>query len=267
MVIKKVKSRVIRKWNKVQKHMFLFEELTKRDFKHKYKGTMLGMGWSILAPLLTLLVLKMVFTEFFGRDTPHYTIYIFSGSLIMAYFKDSTKGGMQSLTNNANIFTKINMPKYLFLLSRNVSAFVNFLITLVLYFVFCAIDGISFSPRLLLLVFPITCLLLLNIGAGLILSALNIFFRDMNYLYDIFLTLLNYVSAVFYTLDRFPQSIQRLFLLNPVYVYIRYFRDLVIHGVIPSLRYHGLCILYPAILLMIGGIMYKKLNHKFLYYV
>ena len=121
-------------FDKLKKHKFLFEELVKRDFKEKYKRTVLGMAWSILSPLLTLLVMKVVFTQFFGRNTPFYTTYLFSGNLVMAYFKESTKGGMNSLMSNAKIFTKINLPKYLFIFSRNVSALVNFLIILVVYF-------------------------------------------------------------------------------------------------------------------------------------
>ena len=97
---------------KCKKYKFLFEELVKRDFKEKYKRSILGMGWSILSPLLTLLVMKLIFTEFFGKDMPHYTIYLFSGNLVLAYYKESTKNGMSSLVKNANIFTKINGLNY-----------------------------------------------------------------------------------------------------------------------------------------------------------
>ena len=133
----------------LKKHQFLFEELVKRDFKQKYKRTVLGMAWSILSPLLTLLVMKVVFTQFFGRNTPFYTTYLFSGNLVMAYFKESTKGGMNSLTSNASIFTKINIPKYLFIFSKNVSALVNFLIILLVYFFFCIL--VNHPLRILLL--------------------------------------------------------------------------------------------------------------------
>ena len=252
---------------KCKKYKFLFEELVKRDFKEKYKRSILGMGWSILSPLLTLLVMKLIFTEFFGKDMPHYTIYLFSGNLVLAYYKESTKNGMSSLVKNANIFTKINVPKYMFLLSKNVSALVNFGLTLVVYFMFCALDGIHFHFRMLLLLYPILGLLMMNIGIGLILSALFVFFRDIRYLYEVFLTLITYVSAVFYSVDKFSPSRQRLFLLNPVYVFIKYFRCIVIDGKIPSLEYHALCAFYAVIFLVIGGYVYKKLNHQFLYYL
>lgn len=247
-------------------YQFLFEELVKRDFKEKYKRTMLGMVWSVLSPLLTLLVMSLIFTRFFGRNTPHYTIYLFSGTLVMSYYKEATRGGMSSLMANARIFTRINVPKYLFLLSKNVSALVNFALTLCVYFAFCAADGIHFGWHVLMLIYPIFCLLILNIGVGMILSALYVFFRDIQYLYDVFLTLLHYTSAIFYTVDQFGDK-ARLFLINPVYVCIKYFRVIMIDGQIPSLAYHVLCVGGPLLLLLIGCWVYKKYNHQFLYYV
>ena len=101
---------------KMKKHRFLFEELVKRDFKKKYKRTVLGVAWSMLAPLLTLLVMAVVFTQFFGRSTPHYIIYMFAGNLVFFYYREATGGGMRALVDNAGIFGKINVPKYMFLL-------------------------------------------------------------------------------------------------------------------------------------------------------
>ena len=102
---------------KMKRYQFLFEELVKRDFKKKYKRTVLGMAWSVLSPLLMLLVLRLVFTQFFGRGMDHYTTYLFCGNLVFSYFNESTSQGMTSLTGNASIFTKVNIPKYLFLFS------------------------------------------------------------------------------------------------------------------------------------------------------
>ena len=252
---------------KLKQNQFLFEELVKRDFKKKYKRTVLGMMWSMLSPLLNLLVMSLVFTQFFGRNTEHYTIYLFSGNIVMAFYKESTKGGMASLTGNAGIFTKINVPKYLLLFSKNVSALINFGLTIVIYFLFVAFDGIAFHWNMIFLLIPILCLVVMNVGIGMILSALYVFFRDIEYLYDIFLTLLTYLSAIFYTLDAFPQKIQRLFLLNPVYVIIKYFRTIVIDGHLPSAQYTLLCVFYAALFFGIGSWFYKHYNRRFLYYV
>ncbi len=156
----------------LKSYQFLFEELVKRDFKKKYKRTVLGMAWSVLSPLLHLLVMRLVFTRFFGRTTPHYTTFLFCGNLVFSFFSESTNQGMTALTGNADIFTKVNVPKYLFLFSKNVQCLINFGLTLCVFLVFCALDHITFTWRFVLLLYPIACLVLLNLGLGLILSAL-----------------------------------------------------------------------------------------------
>ena len=252
---------------KLKKHQFLFEELVKRDFKKKYKRSVLGVGWSILSPLLTLLVMKLVFTQFFGRNTPHYTIYILCGNVVWSYFSEATRGGMTALMGNAGIFTKVNIPKYLFVLSKNVQALISFLLTILILFAFVAFDSLAFTWKYFLLLYPIVLFVLFNIGMGMILSAWYVFFRDVEYLYDIFLRLLMYMSAIFYTLNNYSQQVQQLFLLNPVYVFIKYFRMIIIDSEIPSGTFHLLMFGYTALALLLGSIMYKKNNTKFLYYV
>lgn len=252
---------------KLAGHQFLFEELVKRDFKKKYKRTVLGMAWSVLSPLLTLLVMRLVFTQFFGRNTAHYTTYLFCGNLVFSYFNEATTQGMTSLTSNAGIFTKVNVPKYLFLFSKNVQTLINFGLTLCVFFVFCVLDNITFTWKLLCLVYPVLCLVLFNIGVGLILSALFVFFKDIQYLWNVFTMLLMYMSAIFYTIDGYPPMVQNLFLLNPVYLFIRYFRKVVIDATIPSVWFHLLMLADVVIAVGIGYRMYKKNNTKFLYYV
>lgn len=252
---------------RIKRDQFLFEELTARDFKQKYKRTILGMGWSLLYPLLTLFIQRLVFQRFFGGSTPHYTIYLFAGNVVWSYFREATVGGMNALVTNAHIFSKVNVPKYIFVLTKNVSAFINFCLTLVIFFIFVAFDGIPFSVSFFSLLIPIGCLIVFNIGLGMILSALYMFFRDMTYLYDVFLTLLMYLSAIFYNVNNFSENIQRVFLVNPVFCYIKFFRLAVIDGVVPSFEYIALCLGYALLAILTGSYIYKKYNHEFLYYV
>ncbi len=252
---------------KFKKYGFLFSELVKRDFKKKYKRTVLGMLWSVLSPLLNLLVMDLVFSHFFRRNIDHYTIYLFAGNLVYAYFKESTSAGMSSLIDNSGIITKVYAPKYFFLLSKNVSALINFGLTLVVFFIFVAFNGLAFTPKFVLLIYPIACLLVFNVGVGLILSALYVFFKDIKYLYDTFTLLLMYLSAIFYNVDSYDLLIQRLFLCNPIYCYIKYFRLIVIYGEIPSIQYHLLCAFYALAAVLAGAIIYKKNNYKFVYYM
>ena len=254
-------------YQKYLQYSFIFEELVKRDFKKKYKRTVLGMAWSVLSPLMMLLVMRLVFTRFFGRGMEHYTTYLFCGNLVFSFFSDTTNQGMTSLTNNAGIFTKVNVPKYLFLMSKNVQCLINFGLTLCVFFFFCILDHITFTWRFILLLYPIACQVLFNFGLGLILSALFVFFRDIQYLWSIFTQLLMYMSAIFYSTSGYSENVQNLFLLNPVYVFIRYFREIVIEAAVPTLTIHLLIAVYTALVLRIGFWMYKKYNHSFLYYL
>ena len=174
----------------LRKHGFLFSELVKRDFKKKYKRTYLGMLWSLISPLLTLLILTMIFKSFFGAKTEHYTIYVFCGNIIFAFFSDATNGAMSALLSNAEVFSKVNVPKYLFLLSKVVSSLINFSLTFGVFIIFCVIDRISFGWNFLALIIPIASLIIFNVGVGLILSALYVFFRDVQYLWGVFTMLL-----------------------------------------------------------------------------
>ena len=253
--------------NRFKQHQFLFEELVKRDFKLKYKRTILGVAWSMLSPLLTLLVMRIVFTQFFGRNMENYTTYLFCGNLVFSYFNESTSQGMSALVGNAGIFTKVNVPKYLFLFSKNVQTLINFGLTMIVFFLFCALDQIMFTWKFIFLLYPIVLLLFFNIGLGLILSALYVFFRDIQYLWSIFTQLLMYLSAIFYTVDMYDQAIQNLFYLNPIYTFITYLRMVVLNGTIPPIWMHLLLLFYTLLVLRIGFWMYKNYNTKFLYYV
>ena len=250
----------------MRSNAFLFQQLVNRDFQQKYKRTVLGMAWSVLSPLCQLLVMMVVFKNLFGRSVNHYVIYMFAGNIIWSYFNESTTQGMSSLMNNSAVISKINVPKYLFLLSQNVSALINFSLTIGIFFMFCLVDHIDFTPAMFMLPYSVCCLVIMNVGIGMVLSALFVFFRDIQYLYRIFLTILNYLCAIFYTLDHFSPQMQRLFLLNPVYANILYRRIIVLEGKIPSLQYHVLLLFYALLFLGIGAFFYKKYNHRFIYY-
>lgn len=252
---------------KLKQYQFLFEELVKRDFAKKYKRTILGMAWSIISPLMNLLIMWMVFGKLLGSSIDHYVIYLFSGQLIFSFFSDATNLGMTSLVGNSGIFTKVNVPKYLFLFSQNVSSLINFGLTSLVYFVFVALDGIDFTWKFILLLYPILCLVIFNLGMGLILSALFVFFRDMQYLWGIAAQLIMWLSAIFYPIETFSDTVRNLFLLNPIYLFIRYFRKIVIDATIPTPQFHLLMIADALLAFGIGAWMYKKYNTEFLYYV
>lgn len=254
-------------FQKIREYQFLIEELTKRDFRKKYKRTLLGVAWSVLSPLLTLLVMRVVFTRFFGGSIAHYTTYLFAGNIVFSYFTEATNGGMVALVSNKDIFSKVNMPKYMFVLSTNLSTILNFGLSLLVFFLFAFLDAVVFRWSFFLLLYPILCLFVFNVGVSMILSAFNLFFSDTSYLYRIFTMLLMYASAIFYSIDSFPLHVQRWFLVNPVFAYIKFFRIVVIDGGIPSLSYFLLCGFYAVAALALGIAIYRRYNNRFMYYV
>ena len=253
--------------NLYKRYKFVFAELVKRDFKKKYKRSYLGVLWSMLAPLFTLLVLNFVFGTFFGRTQEYYTIYLFSGWLIFHYYNEATNGAMNSLMANAPIFSKVKVPKYMFLFSRVTSSSINFFLTLVVYFIFVLAYRVPVTWKFVTLIYPIVCMFILILGVGLILSALFVFFKDIQYLYSVFTMALMYATPIFYTTDIVGPDKGWIFYLNPLYYYVTYFRSVVIDGVIPGLAFHGVMLAVSLLLFAIGCWMYKKYNYKFLYYV
>lgn len=251
----------------IDRNRFLFEELVKRDFKKKYKRTVLGLLWSVLSPLVMLSVMSFVFSQFFGRNIEYYVLYILAGQIVFAYFAESTNTGMVALLNNANIFSKINLPKYLFVFSRNITALINFCLILALFFCFVFAYGIKPNIIMFLSLYPIICLIIFNYGISLILSALYIFYRDMQYLYSLLLQVIMYGSAIFYNIDILSSNYQVAFYLNPLYIYITFIREVVIYNRTPDVLFFQLSALYAIISFMAGMYMYKKNNYKFIYYI
>lgn len=251
-------------WSFEQKK-FLLKQLIHRDFKSRYKRAVLGVLWSMLAPLLRFGAQAIIFTTLFNRDN-HFISYLITGNIVFHFFTDATTNSMFALQSNSGILSKIKVDKGIFLFSRNISCLINFFLTLIIMFIIIAIDHTPFHWNFVLLLFPIVCMFFLNMGIGYILSTMFVFFKDTQYLYGLLTNILMYFSAIFYKIDKFPENTQKLFFFNPVYCYIDYFRTIIIDNTIPSLFIHGLCIGYPILFILIGKLVYKLNDNKFAYY-
>lgn len=246
---------------------FLLGSLIRRDFIKKYKRTTFGILWSALSPLFLLITMDIIFGTFFGRKMPHYTVYLFSGLLLYNYFNSATRGAMIVLSTNAPIYSKVQVPKHYFILSQSVARFIDFVVSLAVYFIFVAIDGIAFSARLFYLIYPIICLYIINLGIGMFLATVYIFFRDINYLWPIICRIIMYASAIFYDVSILPGIMRRLLSCNPLYMCIDYFRQLVIHSTVPSPAYHLVLGLMSAFCLVLGVVTYNFNRDKIALFV
>lgn len=224
-----------------KKYRGLLRELTRKDIKLKYRDSWLGIIWSFLQPLLNMIVLSVVFTALLGKNLKGvicYPVYLFSGRLLFEFFTSSTKKCLMSFRSNAAIMKKVYVPKYMYPLSSIFSNFITLAISLVCFvgvWIFFKLTGIAHGHDLtinayaLLFFVPLFFLLIFVIGVGFILAVLQVYFRDIQYIWDVFCTLLFYMVPILYTLERINQDWTRtLIQINPLYSIIELFRQCVL---------------------------------------
>lgn len=249
------------------KYRFLLLELVKRDIKIKYRRSVLGIFWSFLNPLLTMVVLTVIFSAFFSGNIQNYPVYILTGRLVFDFFSQGSNAAMNSITGNASIIKKVYIPKYMYSLGVVLSSFVTFLLSLIVLFLVMIATNAPFTIYMLTAVLPIILLLIFTIGAGLLLAAVNVFFRDIGHLYGVFTMLLMYGSAIFYPIEIVPESYRIFFELNPVFAFITLFRDAFLYGK----PFDPVTLLFAAVssivILVLGIAVFYKYQDKFILYV
>ncbi len=249
------------------RYHFLIKQLVLRDFKTKYKRSVLGMAWSFLNPLLTMIVQYLVFSNLFNSDVPYYPVYLLSGIVFFNFFSEAVSMGMTSITSNASLIKKVYMPKYIFPVSKVLSSLVNFAIALIPLILMTLFNGLSIRPAILLLVFDILCLLAFVIGMVLLLSTLMTFFQDTQFLWGVISMMWMYLTPLFYPETIIPSQFLTLYHMNPMYQYITFARICIIDGASPEPMAYLWCIVPSAIVLLLGIAVFKKHQDKFVLYL
>lgn len=252
-----------------QKYGFLLQQLVSRDFKVKYKRSVLGVLWSLLYPVLTMAVMALVFTNMFKMSMPgvNYLVYLMTGLVIFNYFSEASNLAMSSVVANFSLINKVYIPKYIFPLSKCLFVGINFLLTLIPLYAIILLTGTGLNIYHLLLPFMFICLLMFTIGMGLILATISVFLRDMFYIYGVVITLWTYMTPIMYDFALIPENLQFIFKLNPLYWFIKFARDIIIYGAIPIGRVWLCCFASAVVVLGIGLLVFKKNQDKFIYYV
>lgn len=251
--------------NDIKKYKFLIQQLVSRDFKTKYKRSFLGVLWSLLNPLLTMAVQYIVFSALFRFDLPHYQVYLLSGIIMFNFFSEATNQALVSITGNASLITKVYMPKYVFPVTKVLSACINLSFSLIALYVMILFSGIKITFLHTLIFFPIINMILFTVGFSLILSSLMVFFRDMQFLYGVVIMLWMYITPIFYPENIIGLKFQWILQLNPMYHFIRYTRNIILDNSIPTIRAHIICLIFSIGTLVIGWILFKKSEDKFIF--
>ena len=234
--------------------------MIKRDFVTRYRRSVLGVLWSLLNPLLTMLVLTMVFSTIFRFEIEYFPLYLLSGQLIFNFFSESTTLAMFSIVNGASQIKKVYVPKYVFPVSRVLSSMVNLGFSFIAFLIVFLILRAPFHWTMLLIPIPVIYLVIFSMGVGMLLSAMTVFFRDIGYIYGILTTLLMFLTPIFWPTSMLSPSIYHLIHLNPMFHYVSYFRDVALYGNVPSLWTNIICLGFALAALSIG--LYVKIAQQ-----
>ncbi|WP_206426979.1 ABC transporter permease [Agathobaculum sp. Marseille-P7918] len=245
------------------KYRFLLKQLVSRDFKTKYKRSVLGVLWSLMNPLLTMMVMYIVFSTLFKSNISNFPVYLLTGIVCWNYFSEVTNACLTSITGNAALITKVYVPKYIYPVSRALSASVNLSLSLVPLFVVLLITKTQISPRWLLLPFPIVCLFAFSLGIGLLLASSMVFFHDTQFLWGVISMLWMYFTPIFYAVDIIPLKFLTLYKVNPLYHIIRIMRILLMDGVSPEPKAYILCLFASGVPLLLGALVFKTTQDRF----
>ncbi|MCD8015646.1 MAG: ABC transporter permease [Lachnospiraceae bacterium] len=250
------------------KYRDLILELVKRDLKLKYRRSVLGYVWSILQPLLYMIVLVIVFSNLLGKKIENYPVYLLSGRLMYDFLKTSTNSAMKSVTGNASLLQKVYVPKYVFTLARVTSAMVDMVLSFGALIIVMIATGARFYPTLLFTPLVVVQIYLFCCGLGFFLAQFNVFFRDVEHIYSAVLTAWFYVTPIIYEINRLPANV--IFFVkafNPLYYYVAQFRDLVYYGNFPGPRIFWGGWLIAFLMLAFGTWTFQRSKDRFVLYI
>ena len=251
------------------KYRALIDQLVMRDIKTKYRRSILGLLWTVLNPLLMMTVLSIVFSYFFSRygDIENFPVYLLCGQVIFNFFNESTSIAMGSIVHSGELIKKVYVPKYLFPITKVMSSGVNLLASMLALVIVMAVTRARVTPTVLLAVVPLLYVLVFSTGVSLFLSAAAVSFRDLMHLYSVITTAWMYLTPVIYPmniLDNAPRWVVFIINANPLTAFIKIFRSVVLDGVIAPAYLHIQSIVWCAIALAVGSLVFKKSQDSFI---
>jgi ABC-type polysaccharide/polyol phosphate export permease len=243
----------------------LVASLVRRDLTVRYKRSVLGFLWTMLNPLLMMIVLTIVFSTFFRFPVEHYAVYLLSGVLLWNFISQSTTQAIHSLVWGSNLIQKIYLPKSVFIFSSILVGLVNLALALIPLALILLVTGHGFSLALLFLPIPMLLTAVFALGVGLFVSALAVFFADIADIYQLVLTILMYLTPIFYPADIVPEKYQLLLHLNPIYYLTEVFRSPIYAGRLPALDTLVYASLLAVGMFLVGWGFFTSKSDEFAY--
>lgn len=241
-------------------HRGLIKLLVTRDLTVRYKRSALGVWWTLLNPLLTMIVMWVVFSKFFKFKIPDvpYVVYLLSGLLLMTFFSQAVIATGSSIVSSSSILSKVYVPPEVFAISASLAAMVNFLISLLLLLVIQVVTGVGIPVTAPLVVFPALCMLMLVAGLGLLIASAAVFFFDVLDFSAVLIQILGYLTPTFYPIDIVPEEFLPIIHANPLYSYLVVFRAFIYEGRMPPAWAVAVMVLTAVGLLLVGVWVFSR---------
>ena len=242
----------------------LLSELVARDIKIKYRRSVLGVLWTLLNPLCMMIILSIVFSSIFKFDVENFPLYVLSGQVIFNFFNDSTTSSMSAIISSASLIKKVYVPKYLFVLSRVMSSFINLMASFTALLLVMVATRAELNWTVFFYVIPLAMVVLFSFGVGMFLAAITVRFRDVIHLYSVFTTGLLYLTPVIYPMAALPDVVKTIVMINPLTNYLLMFRDVMFNNTLPSVFSVLLGIAEAALALALGLYVFYKNQDEFI---
>ena len=253
-----------------KKSAFILRQLVTRDFKLKYRRSFLGVAWSVLNPLMMMAIMAAVFStmmRFSSDGIPSYPLYIILGNVTFSLMSDSTSQGMSSIIAAASLLKKVRIKRWVFPVEKVLFALLNFAFSLIAVLIVMLIVGIL--PTYTVIVLPLFLLYMgcFCAGLSLALSAISVFFRDVMHLWSVVLTAWTYATPLFYPIEILPEWMVGLERFNPMFHYVNYVRVALLYQQMPSLNLNIGCAVCSLLSLVVGILIFRATEHKFILYI
>lgn len=255
--------------NDFKRYLPLLKNLVSKDFKIKYRRSVLGVAWSVLNPLLTMIVLTNVFRMLLRISVENFATYYIIGAAMWNFFAEATTNSLTAVIGASSLIKKVYIPKYIFPLEKCIFSLINFLFSLIAAVAVMLIQGVYPTFTALLFPVPVIYCFIFCCGMCLILSSITVYFRDVAHLYGVLMTMWMYLTPILYS-DELLEGhdfIKAVVHLNPMYYYVTYFRDVVMYGKIPGLSFNLICLGISVGVFAFGCFVFNKLEKRFILHI
>jgi len=259
--------------NRIAKDRFILQQLVSKDFKLKYRRSFLGVLWSVLNPLLMMIIMSFVFSYMFRSTVENYPLYLIVGNITFTLMSDATNGGLRSIIDAASLLKKVKVDRWVFPVQKVLSAVVNFAFSLIAVVVVMLWYRVVPTWHLLWMFVGLFLLMLFCIGISLFIGALAVFFRDMMHLWGVLLTAWTYLTPIFWDLSLLttnpsvPHYVIWVVKANPMYNYLDIMRCAIVYQTSPSGTVLLIAAISSLVSIILGLLVFRRTQHKFILYI